>query len=213
MAYTTYSTVELKDLKLWHRGKVRDVYEFQDKLLIVATDRISAFDCVLPNVIPYKGQVLTQLTEFWLQQVADIAPNHRIATRFSDFPEELRGFREKLIGRSMLVVKTRPFPIECVVRGYLAGSGWKDYQKTGAVCGVGLPAGLRECDRFPEPIFTPSTKAQSGHDENISMEQMAEILESAETARRLRDYSLQFYQRAAGYAAQRGIIIADTKFE
>ncbi|HEY3130971.1 MAG TPA: phosphoribosylaminoimidazolesuccinocarboxamide synthase [Acidobacteriota bacterium] len=213
MAYTTYSTVELKDLKLWHRGKVRDVYEFRDKLLIIATDRISAFDCVLPNVIPYKGQVLTQLTEFWLRDTAGVVPNHRIATRFSDFPEELRPFREQLIGRSMLVIKTRPFPVECVVRGYLAGSGWKDYQKTGMVCGIRLPAGLRECDRFPDPIFTPSTKAQSGHDENISTEQMAQILGSAETARRLRDYSLRLYQRAADYAAQRGIIIADTKFE
>ncbi len=213
MAYSTYSTVELKNLKLCHRGKVRDVYEFHDKLLIVATDRISAFDCVLPNVIPYKGQVLTQLTEFWLQQVADIVPHHRIATRFSDFPEELHGFREQLIGRSMLVIKTRPFPIECVVRGYLAGSGWKDYQKTGAVCSIPLPAGLQESDRFPEPIFTPSTKAQAGHDENISMEQMADMLRSAETAAQLRDYSLQIYERTAAYAARRGIIICDTKFE
>jgi phosphoribosylaminoimidazole-succinocarboxamide synthase len=140
-------------------------------------------------------------------------PNHRIAAKFSDFPAELLSFREQLIGRSMLVIKTKPFPVECVVRGYLAGSGWKDYQRTGMVCGMSLPKGLRECEKFPKPIFTPSTKAQTGHDENISMEHMAEIVHSAEIAHRLREYSLQIYQRAAEYASRRGIIICDTKFE
>ena len=209
---TSCSTIELTDLKLHHRGKVRDIYEFRDQLLIVATDRISAFDCVLPSLIPFKGQVLTQLTEFWLQKTAAIVPNHRIATRFADFPQELHTFQTQLLGRSMLVVRARPFPIECVVRGYLTGSGWKDYKRTGAVCGIALPEGLRECERLPEPIFTPSTKAVSGHDENISFEEMADTL-GGDMARSLRDLSLRIYVEASQYAAQRGIIICDTKFE
>ncbi|HEY2933809.1 MAG TPA: phosphoribosylaminoimidazolesuccinocarboxamide synthase [Acidobacteriota bacterium] len=208
----SYSTIELENLSLHHRGKVRDVYEFKDKLLIIATDRISAFDCVLPNVIPHKGQVLTQLTDFWLNMTSDIVANHRIATRIGDFPEELQGFREQLIGRSMLVKKARPFPIECVVRGYVAGSGWKDYRKTGKICGIPLPPDLQESEKFPEPIFTPSTKAQTGHDENISMEEMENQL-GVEMARKLREFSLKIYQRGADYASSRGIIICDTKFE
>lgn len=209
---TTCATVHLENLKLFSRGKVRDIYEFQDRLLIVATDRISAFDCVLPSLIPSKGQVLTQLTEFWLQQTASIVPNHRIATRFSEFPAELQPFREQLLGRSMLVIKARPFPVECVVRGYLAGSGWKDYRRTGTVCGLALPAGLRECDKLPEPVFTPATKAQTGHDENISFEKMEKQIGQA-AARQLRDISLRLYLKASEYAARRGIIICDTKFE
>jgi phosphoribosylaminoimidazole-succinocarboxamide synthase len=206
------SLVELKDLKLHNRGKVRDVYQFRDKLLIVATDRISAFDCVLPNPIPFKGQVLTQLTEFWLQKTEDIVPSHRLATRFEDFPEELHSYRELLAGRAMLVVKARPFPVECVVRGYLAGSGWKDYQRTGKVCGVQLPSGLRECDRLAEPIFTPATKAETGHDENISFAEMVAAV-GEKDANHMRDVSLDIYRRASDYAANRGIIISDTKFE
>ncbi|MBI2822118.1 MAG: phosphoribosylaminoimidazolesuccinocarboxamide synthase [Acidobacteria bacterium] len=209
---TSYSAIDLKELALYHRGKVRDIFQFQDKLLIVASDRISAFDCVLPTLIPHKGEVLTQLTEFWLQRTAGIVPNHRIATRFDDFPSELRPFRSRLLGRSMLVVKARPFPVECVVRGYLAGSGWKDYQLTGAVCGIRLPKGLRQCDRLPEPIFTPSTKAQTGHDENISFQAMTERLGTA-VSTQLRDLSLRIYREATEYAMQRGIIISDTKFE
>ncbi|MBI3940551.1 MAG: phosphoribosylaminoimidazolesuccinocarboxamide synthase [Acidobacteria bacterium] len=209
---TTYATIDLRELKLHNRGKVRDIYQFHDKLLIVATDRISAFDCVLPSLIPLKGQVLTQLTEFWLQRTSAIVANHRIATRFCDFPSELQPFREQLLGRSMLVVKAKPFPVECVVRGYLAGSGWKDYLKTGAVCGLPLPKGLRECERLPEPVFTPATKAQTGHDQNVSFQEISALL-GTDVAGRLRDLSLQIYLEAAEYATQRGIILGDTKFE
>lgn len=192
------------------RGKVRDLYDVGEHLLIVATDRLSAFDVVLPTPIPDKGRVLTQLSLFWFEKLKDIVPHHVITA--TDFPAELGSFRDQLRGRAMLCRRTEPIPIECVVRGYLSGSGWKDYQKTGAVCGIPLPKGLRESDRLPEPIFTPSTKATTGHDENISIEQAAAVVGNP-LADRLREVSLSIYKRAADYAAARGIMIADTKFE
>jgi phosphoribosylaminoimidazole-succinocarboxamide synthase len=191
--------------KLFARGKVRDVYEDGDRLLIVATDRISAFDVILPTGIPEKGRVLTQMTLFWLQELRSLVPNHFLSVDVSALPPEYAG-------RSMWVRRAEMFPIECVARGYLAGSGWKDYQLTGAVCGIPLPAGLQESSRLPEPIFTPATKAQTGHDENISFDQTAATV-GAETAARLRDLTLALYQHASDYARTRGIIIADTKFE
>jgi phosphoribosylaminoimidazole-succinocarboxamide synthase len=197
-------------LKLRGRGKVRDIYELGDRLLIVATDRLSAFDVVLPTPIPDKGRVLTQLSMFWFEKLADIVPHHVISAK--EFPGELAPYRDSLDGRAMLVRRAEPIPIECVVRGYLSGSGWKDYQKTGTVCGIPLPAGLRESDRLPEPIFTPSTKATTGHDENISFTETITRV-GRPLAERLRDMSLAIYRRAAEYAAARGIIIADTKFE
>ena len=197
-------------LKLRGRGKVRDVYELGDRLLIVATDRLSAFDVVLPTPIPDKGRVLTQLSLYWFEKLADIVPHHVISAK--EFSGELAPYRDSLEGRAMLVRRTEPIPIECVVRGYLSGSGWKEYQKTGAVCGIPLPANLRESDRLPEPIFTPSTKATMGHDENISFEETASRI-GRPLAERLCDTSLTIYRRAAEFAAARGIIIADTKFE
>jgi len=190
------------------QGKVRDIYELGDRLIIVATDRISAFDWVLPTPIPDKGRVLTALTLFWLQWLK--VPNHLISAESKDFPSEFRG--PDFAGRTMLVRKTEVAPVECVVRGYLVGSGWKDYKRTGAVCGVKLAAGLRECDQLPEPIFTQSTKAESGHDENISFEQVAATV-GQKTADDLRTKSLDIYRRAADYARGKGVIIADTKFE
>jgi phosphoribosylaminoimidazole-succinocarboxamide synthase len=192
------------------RGKVRDIYEVGDRLLIVATDRLSAFDVILPTPIPDKGRVLTQLSLFWFEKLKSVVPNHVVSAR--DFGNELAAFAGELSGRAMLVRKTQPIPIECVVRGYLAGSGWKDYQKTGAVCGIPLPRGLRESEKLPEPIFTPSTKATTGHDENISFEEVCGVTGRA-LAERLRDVSLEIYRRASEYAAERGIVIADTKFE
>jgi phosphoribosylaminoimidazole-succinocarboxamide synthase len=190
------------------QGKVRDVYDIGDRLIIVATDRISAFDWVLPTPIPDKGRILTALTLFWLNWLK--VPNHLLSGQSSEFPPPFRG--PEFAGRTMLVRKTEVVPIECVVRGYLAGSGWKDYRKTGAVCGVKLPAGMRECEALPEPIFTPSTKAETGHDENISFEQMAATVGQG-TANELRTKSLDVYRRAAEYARGKGVIIADTKFE
>lgn len=204
------SQTDFPTLKLRGRGKVRDIYEVGDELLIVATDRLSAFDVVLPTPIPDKGRVLTQLSLFWFEKLADIVPHHVILAK--DFSGELAPYAAALDGRAMLVRRTDPIPIECVVRGYLSGSGWKDYQKTGAVCGIPLPAGLRESDRLPEPIFTPSTKATSGHDENISFDETVARIGSP-LAEKLRDTSLAIYKRAAEYAAARGIMIADTKFE
>lgn len=192
------------------RGKVRDLYEFGDRLLIVATDRLSAFDVVLPTPIPDKGRVLTQLSLFWFELLRDVVANHVLSG--TEFPAQLAAYADQLRGRSMLVRRTQAVPIECVVRGYLAGSGWKDYQKTGAVCGIPLPAGLRESDRLPEPIFTPSTKATSGHDENISFDEAAARV-GRPLAERVRAVSLELYRRAAAYAEPRGIILADTKFE
>jgi phosphoribosylaminoimidazole-succinocarboxamide synthase len=207
---TVISQTDFGGLKLRARGKVRDIYEIGDQLLIVATDRLSAFDVVLPTPIPDKGRVLTQLSLFWFEKLADIVPNHVISA--SNFSGELAAYAGALEGRAMLVRRTEPIPIECVVRGYLSGSGWKDYQKTGAVCGIALPAGLRESDRLPEPIFTPSTKATSGHDENISFDETVARV-GQPLAERLRDTSLEIYKSAAEFASARGIIIADTKFE
>lgn len=204
------SQTDFPGLKLRARGKVRDIYELGDRLLIVATDRLSAFDVVLPTPIPGKGRVLTQLSMFWFEKLADIVPHHVISAK--DFSGELAPYRDSLDGRAMLVRRAEPIPIECVVRGYLSGSGWKEYQKTGAVCGIPLTAGLRESDRLPEPIFTPSTKAITGHDENIPFEETVARV-GRPLAERLRDTSLAIYRRAAEYAAARGIIIADTKFE
>jgi phosphoribosylaminoimidazole-succinocarboxamide synthase len=192
------------------RGKVRDIYDLGDRLLIVATDRLSAFDVVLPTGIPDKGRVLTQLSLFWFQQLGGVLPNHVLSG--TELPAPFDKYRVELAGRTMLVRKTKPLPIECVVRGYLSGSGWKDYKSTGKVCGFVLPAGLRESDRLPEPIFTPSTKAVTGHDENISLEQAADLI-GAPMAERVRDVSLEIYRRAAAFAEPRGIILADTKFE
>jgi len=192
------------------RGKVRDIYDLGDKLLIVATDRLSAFDVVLPTPIPDKGRVLTQLSLFWFNLLKDVIPNHVLSA--TDFPAPFDKHREALEGRSMVVRKTKPLPIECVARGYVSGSGWKDYRTTGEICGVALPAGLRESDRLPDPIFTPATKAASGHDENISFEQAAALI-GKELAEKVRAVTLEIYRRAASYAKPRGIILADTKFE
>jgi phosphoribosylaminoimidazole-succinocarboxamide synthase len=197
-------------LKLASRGKVRDLYEVGDDLLLVATDRLSAFDVVLPTPIPDKGRVLTQLSLFWFKTLGDIIPHHVLSA--TEFPPPADVYSQQLAGRSMLCRKTRPLPIECVVRGYLAGSGWKDYRTSGKVCGVALPPGLRESDRLPAPIFTPSTKATSGHDENISFDEVVARV-GGERAEELRSVSLQIYRRAAAYAEPRGILLADTKFE
>ena len=196
----------------FRRGKVRDVYELGSRLLIVATDRISAFDCVMPQGIPDKGRILTQVANFWFDATSDIVPNHLVATRVEDYPAELHPFRDQLRDRSILVQRTNPLPIECVVRGYLAGSGLKEYEARGTVCGIRLPAGLRMADRLPEPIFTPSTKEDEGHDINIGFERMCEIV-GPELGARLRDTSLALYRRGVELAAQRGILLADTKFE
>jgi phosphoribosylaminoimidazole-succinocarboxamide synthase len=192
------------------RGKVRDIYDLGDKLLIVATDRLSAFDVVLPTPIPDKGRVLTQLSLFWFALLRDVIPNHVLSA--TEFPAPFDGYREELEGRSMLVRKTRPLPIECVVRGYVSGSGWKDYRATGKICGIALPPGLCESDQLPQPIFTPATKAAGGHDENITFQQAASLV-GKDIAERVRDVSLEIYRRAAAHAEPRGILLADTKFE
>ena len=203
---------DLPGLELHARGKVRDVYRIDDRLLIVATDRISAFDYILPTGIPDKGRVLTQLSVFWFDFLREVTPTHFLTARLEDYPAALGPFRDQLEGRSMLVRRARMVDIECVARGYLSGSGWKEYRQQGTVCGIKLPPGLRESDRLPEPIFTPATKAQTGHDENISLARMAELIGGG-LALRLRDLTLEIYGRAARYAESRGIIIADTKFE
>ena len=200
----------LPGIQFLNRGKVRDLYEVGGHLLIVATDRLSAFDVVLPTPIPDKGRVLTQLSLFWFNLLGDVIPNHVLSA--ADFPPELDAYREQLEGRTMLCQKTKPLPVECVVRGYLSGSGWKDYRATGKVCGISLPAGLRESERLPEPIFTPSTKAIAGHDENISFDEAASTI-GGELAERVRAVSLEIYRRAVAFAEPRGIILADTKFE
>jgi phosphoribosylaminoimidazole-succinocarboxamide synthase len=192
------------------RGKVRDIYDLGDKLLIVATDRLSAFDVVMPTPIPDKGRVLTQLSLFWFDKLRDVIPNHVLSA--TEFPPPFDQYTDALAGRSMIVRKTQPLPIECVARGYLSGSGWKEYQSSGNVCGVQLPAGLRESGKLPEPIFTPATKAASGHDENISFERAAEII-GKPLAEKVRSVTLEIYRRAAAYAEPRGILLADTKFE
>jgi phosphoribosylaminoimidazole-succinocarboxamide synthase len=209
----TTSTLTTLPLPLFIRGKVRDVYDLGDKLLMVASDRISAFDFVLGTPVPDKGKILTQISAWWFAQLETIAPNHLIASDVAQFPPDLLAYQDALEGRTMLVKKTDKILIECVVRGYLAGSGWKEYQKTQSVCGVKLPAGLRESDRLPEPIFTPATKEEGGkHDENISFERMAGIV-GLPLAQELREKSLAIYNKAAAIAEERGLILCDTKFE
>jgi phosphoribosylaminoimidazole-succinocarboxamide synthase len=199
-------------VELYRRGKVRDVYAVEDKLLIVATDRISAFDVVLPSAIPLKGRVLTALSVFWFDFLKSTVASHLLSTDVGSYPAPLGDYRDQIEGRSMLVRKTSVFPVECVARGYLAGSGWKEYRAAGEVCGIKLPAGLNESDRLPEPIFTPATKAEAGHDINISERQMADLVGSEATGT-LKRLTLELYDRAARFALERGIIIADTKFE
>ncbi len=214
MASPKFSAVvwetHLAGVPLRSRGKVRDLYELGEYLLIVATDRLSAFDLVLPTPIPDKGRVLTQLSLFWFDKLRDVIPNHVVSA--SELPPQVAAYREQLRGRAMLVRRTNPVPIECVVRGYLSGSGWKDYRASGRICGIALPPGVRESDRLPDPIFTPATKATTGHDENISFNEVSSRV-GRELAERLRRVSLELYQRAAAYAEPRGIIVADTKFE
>lgn len=202
----------LDGLTLHRRGKVRDVYEVGDNLLIVATDRISAFDYVLGSGIPDKGKVLTQLSGFWFERMGDLVPHHLIEMDVEAFPEAARRHADVLRGRSMLVRKTNPLPVECVARGYLSGSGWKEYQQTGAVCGITLPSGLKESDRLPQPIFTPATKAESGHDENISEQEAGRIV-GKDLIGKLKSLTLEIYRRGAEHAETKGIIVADTKFE
>ena len=202
----------LKGVKLFNRGKVRDIYTVGPHLLIVATDRISAYDSVLGSGIPWKGKVLTALTLFWLDYLRDITPNHLVTADVDEMPPEVARHADVLRGRTMLVRRAEVVPIECVVRGYLAGSGWREYQESASVCGIKLPAGLRQADKLPEPIFTPATKAESGHDENISIEQ-ARGLVGTDLANELRDKTIAIYRKAAEYARGRGIIISDTKFE
>jgi len=204
---------DIPELELFASGKVRDVYRVgADRLLFVATDRISAFDYVLATGIPHKGRVLTQLSLFWFDFLKDTVPSHLVTADVSRYPAEIRAYADQLRGRSMLVQRAEMFPVECVVRGYLSGSGWKEYKASGSVCGIKLPSGLRESEQLPEPIFTPATKATTGHDENISFEHMTQLVQP-EDARQLRDLSLEIYKKAADYARQKGIIIADTKFE
>jgi len=205
-------SLDLPGIRKVKSGKVREVFDLGDRLLFVATDRISAFDCVMPNGIPRKGEVLTQISHFWFEQTELWLPNHRLARAGDRLPPELKAFEAALTGRSMIVCKATPLPIECVVRGYLAGSGWKEYRNQGTVCGIPLPAGLRESEELPEPIFTPATKAETGHDENIPFERAVELTGSA-LAEQARDLSLRLYRFAREYARIRGIIIADTKFE
>jgi len=203
---------DMPDIKFIRSGKVRDIYELADSLLMIASDRISAFDVVLPNGVPGKGKLLTQISVYWFRQMEDIIRNHLIATDVDDYPSECHKYREQLEGRSMLVRKSEQLPVECIVRGYLSGSGWKEYKKTGSVCGIKLPDGLLESSRLDSPIFTPSTKVEEGHDVNITFEETEKIVGN-EMAARLRDVSLRIYSKARAMAEKKGIIIADTKFE
>lgn len=202
---------DLPGIRKLRSGKVREVFDLGETLLFVATDRISAFDCILPDPIPFKGEVLTQLSAFWFDRF-DFLPNHRVTTRFEEFPQSLAPFRSELEGRSMIVAKAQPLAIECVARGYLAGSGWKEYREHGTVCGHRLPPGLQQADRLPEPIFTPATKAETGHDINITWDECRAIV-GDEVAETVRELTLRLYKEGCAYAAERGIIIADTKFE
>ena len=211
MQNTPQSSVDLPGIKKLRSGKVREVFDLGDTLLFVVTDRISAFDVILPDPIPHKGAVLNQISAFWFKRFETIQ-NHLVTSNFEEFPKELQPFREQLAGRSMIVKKTKPLAVECVVRGYLAGSGWKEYQQSQSVCGIKLPAGLELASQLPEPIFTPATKAEQGHDENIDMKQCAQIL-GDEIANRVKKLSLEIYSRGREHAAQKGIIVADTKFE
>ncbi len=213
MTQATVAETNLSGLKPLGRGKVRDIYEVDGKLLLVASDRISAFDVVLPDGIPGKGKVLTQISAFWFRMLSDIVPNHMISIDVEEFPEAAKAHADTLRGRAMLCRKAEAFPVECVVRGYLSGSAWAEYRQSGGVCGIRLPKGLRESDRLPEAVFTPATKEEKGkHDENISFERMEGIV-GKETAARVRSIALDLYNRAAAYALSKGIIIADTKFE
>jgi phosphoribosylaminoimidazole-succinocarboxamide synthase len=213
MSPTVINTTASKGFHPSKQGKVRDLYDLGDSLLIVATDRLSAFDVILPDGIPNKGKVLTQISAFWFALLQDLVPNHVISLDVTDFPEPFRSAPEVFAGRSMLVRKTKPLPVECVVRGYITGSGWSEYQRHGSVCGLTLPRGLRESQKLPRAIFTPTTKAEQGlHDENISFAQVEDLV-GPSLASRLRDLSIMLYSRGAEYAATRGIIIADTKFE
>jgi phosphoribosylaminoimidazole-succinocarboxamide synthase len=205
-------TTDIPVVPLYARGKVRDVYDLGDRLLIIATDRISAFDCVMPNGIPGKGKILTEMSLFWFGLTAGIVPNHLLTARFDEYPKELAPYRDQLEGRSMIVRKAKRIDVECIVRGYLAGSGWSEYKRSRSVCGIGLPAGLRESDKLPENIFTPSTKEESGHDLNVSFEVITGMIGTA-LAEDIRDLSLAVYEKARAYAASKGVIIADTKFE
>lgn len=208
----TIGDIELPGFEIFKKGKVRNVFDLGDRLLIVATDRISAFDFILPSLIPYKGKVLTQISKFWFDFTGLVCPNHLISAEASDLPAALKPHAAILEKRSMLVKKTRVVPIECVVRGYLAGSGWKEYKTSGKICGIKIPEGLRESDRLEDPIFTPSTKAEEGHDLNISFKEMQKVV-GGELARKIRKVSLELYKRASLHALSKGIIIADTKFE
>jgi phosphoribosylaminoimidazole-succinocarboxamide synthase len=203
---------EMPDIGEPRRGKVRDIYDLGDHLLLVVTDRVSAFDVIMPNGIPGKGKMLTEISLFWFGMMRDIIENHIVASNVDEFPEELHKYRAMLEGRSILVKKASVLPVECIVRGYISGSGWKSYKEDGTVCGIKLPTGLRESDKLPEPIFTPSTKAESGHDINISFDETVNIV-GRERAEFLRDATLAIYQKASAHAEQKGIIIADTKFE
>jgi len=205
-------STDFKDLKLFKRGKVRDVYDLDDKLLIVSTDRISCFDVVLPCGIPYKGKVLNQLSCFWFGFIRDIIPNHLITSDIDKYPYQLQKYQSQLLGRSMLVVKSQPLPVECVVRGYLSGSGWKEYKEKRSVCGVELPSGLLESDKLSRPIFTPATKEDVGHDVNVAQEHIERKI-GKDIASKLKEISIAVYKKASAYAEDRGIIIADTKFE
>jgi len=199
-------------LKAFKKGKVRDIYETNDELLLIVTDRISAFDYVLHESIPNKGICLTQISKFWFDHFKDTVPSHMVSDNVVDFSEELQDYRDVLFGRSMLVKKAKVFPVECIVRGYISGSAWKSYQKDGTVCGIKLPGGMKESDKFDEPLFTPSTKAESGHDINISFEKMKKII-GDESAEKIKELSLKIYKEGSAYALEKGIIIADTKFE
>ena len=203
---------DFKDIDFFKRGKVRDVYDLKDKLLIVSTDRISCFDVVLPTCIPHKGEVLTRLSLFWFELTKDIVPNHLISADVSEYPQPLLKYKDILKNRSMLVKKAKSIPVECIVRGYLSGSGWKEYQKSQTICGIKLPAGLRESDKLPEPIFTPSTKEDAGHDINVTQEYVAKELGAAMTEK-LKKLSIAIYKKASSFAEGHGVIIADTKFE
>jgi len=203
---------EFNDLRLFRRGKVRDVYDLGDKLLIVSTDRVSCFDVVLPCGIPEKGKILTDISVFWFDFIKDIIPHHLLCADVDKYPQELKKHKADLDGRSMLVLKTKPLPVECIVRGYLSGSGWKEYREKQSVCGISLPEGLKESDKLPQVLFTPSTKADLGHDQNVSQEYIANLV-GAQTACRLKEISVNIYKRASDYALKKGIIIADTKFE
>ncbi|MFC1538083.1 phosphoribosylaminoimidazolesuccinocarboxamide synthase [Candidatus Latescibacterota bacterium] len=205
-------STNLPEVELYTRGKVRDVYDMGDKLLIIATDRISAFDCIMQNGIPGKGRLLTEMSLFWFDFVNDIVPNHLISSQVDEYPEVLKQYNDQLEGRSMLVKRAERIDVECIVRGYLSGSGWKDYQRTGEICGIKLPEGLTESDKLPNNIFTPSTKAAEGHDENVDYDYIVNLIGEKQAAE-IRDLSLAVYEKARVYAKERGIIIADTKFE